>query len=96
MVLFFGKKNSKEDMTMSDYDNNFTNERDLIEHLNRGYKVEFLYDNKKCSITHTDSGISIIEFNDENSEKTYANGRQAMEYKIGKKIKGYNFRNENY
>lgn len=73
---------------MSRYDNNFFDDRDLIEHLSRGCEVEFLYHNKKYSITHIDEGISVIEYNNAESEKIYSNGRQVLEYEIeNKKIK---------
>ena len=73
---------------MPKYDNNFFDDRDLVECLSRGCEVEFLYNKKKYSITHTDTGISIIEFNNEDSEKTYADGWQALEYEIDdKKLK---------
>ncbi len=64
------------------YDNNFLDERDLVDSLNRGCEVEFLYNDKKFSITHTDEGISIIEFYNEDSEKTYADAEKALEYEI--------------
>lgn len=64
------------------YDNNFLDERDLVDSLNRGCEVEFLYNNKQFSITHTDGGISIIEFYNEDSEKTYADAEKALEYEI--------------
>lgn len=73
---------------MSTYDNNFFDARDLVECLSRGCEVEFLYNGKKYSITHTDEGVSIIEFNNENSERTYSNGLLALEYEIdNKKLK---------
>lgn len=57
------------------YDNNFSDGNDLMECLSRGCEVEFLYNGKKYSITHTDKGISIIEFYNENSEKTYTDSK---------------------
>lgn len=73
---------------MSKYDNNFYDEKDLVECLNRGCEVKFLYNGKKYSITHTDKGISVIEFNNQASEKTYATSNAALMYEIdGKKLK---------
>ena len=73
---------------MSKYDNNFFDSCDLVECLNRGCEVEFLYNDKKYSITHTNKGISITEFYNEESERTYHNALQALEYEIdGKKLK---------
>lgn len=68
-----------------DYDNNFYDERDLIDCLKRGCEVEFLYNKKKYSITHPAKGISIIEFYNENSEQIYPNAEEALEYRIGDK-----------
>lgn len=70
---------------MTEYDNNFYDEHDLVEHLNRGCEIEFLYNNKKYSITHTNQGISITEFYKENSKKTYPKAEQVLEYEIGSK-----------
>ncbi len=73
---------------MNQYDNNFINENDLVECLSRGCEIEFLYNRKKYSITHTKNGISITEFNKEDSERTFINGQEALEYKIdNKKLK---------
>lgn len=70
------------------YDNNFYDERDLVDCLNRGCEVEFLYNDKKYSITHAEEGISIIEFYNEDSEKTYSTAERALEYEIeGKMLK---------
>lgn len=70
------------------YDNNFYDERDLVDCLNRGCEVEFLYNDKKYSITHVEEGISVIEFYNEDSEKTYSTSEQALEYEIeGKMLK---------
>lgn len=71
---------------MMKYDNNFNDERDLIDCLNRGCEVEFLYNDKKYSITHVEEGISIIEFYNEDSEKTYSTAEQALEYEIEGKL----------
>ena len=68
------------------YDSNFYDERDLVDCLNRGCEVEFLYNDKKYSITHTDEGISITEFYNEDSEKTYSNAEKALEYEIDGKF----------
>ncbi len=71
---------------MSKYDNNFLSEIDMIECLERGCEVEFLYNTKKYSITHTPSDeISVIEYGNIDSEKTYSNAKDAMTYPIGDK-----------
>ena len=68
------------------FDNGFYDEHDLVDCLNRGCEIEFLYNAKKYSITHTTEGISIIEFYNENSEKTYENAKGLLEYKIDGKL----------
>ena len=71
---------------MQEYDNNFFDERDLIEALNRGCEVEFLYDNKKYSITHLeDKKIIIGEFYNLDSVEIYTDPQKAMEYEFGDK-----------
>ena len=67
------------------YDNNFYDDRDLVDCLNRGCEVEFLYNDKKYSITHTSKGISVIEFYKEDSEKTYLDAKTVLEYEIERK-----------
>ncbi len=64
------------------YDNRFYDERDLIEHLNRGCEVEFLYNGKKYSITHISEGVIIGEFYNEESEKIYPTTSEILDYKI--------------
>ena len=68
------------------FDNNFNNAYDLVDCLNRGCEVEFLYNNKKYSITHVDEGISVMEFYNEDSEKTYSDAKKVLEYKINGKL----------
>ena len=70
------------------YDNGFYDDRDLIDSLNRGCEIEFLYEGKKYSITHTGNGISIIEFYNEDSEKTYATAELLLKHNFnGKALK---------
>lgn len=74
---------------MQEYDNNFYDEQDLMEALKRGCEVEFIYNEKKYSITHLNNGEIIIgEFYNSDSESIYDDVRQVLEYKIGdKKLK---------
>ncbi len=68
---------------MESYDNNFLTECDMIDCLQRGCEVEFLYQAKKYSITHTLSNeISVIEYGNLDSEKTYQTAKEAMNYPI--------------
>ena len=68
------------------YDNNFNNAHDLVDCLKRGCEVEFLYNNKKYSITHVDEGISVMEFYNEDSEETYSDAKKVLEYEIDGKL----------
>ena len=74
---------------MRKYDNNFFDEQDLIQALKRGCEVEFLYKDKKYSITHlSNRSIIIGEFYNSDSVRISDNPKQAMEYEIGdKKLK---------
>ena len=64
------------------YDNNFYDERDLVEHLDRGCEVEFLYEGKQYSITHINKGVIIGEFYNEESERIYPITLDILNYKI--------------
>lgn len=74
---------------MQKYDNNFLDAEDLVECLSRGCEVEFIYNKKKYSITHTSEGeVAVIEFSNKDSGKIYPDGWQALEYEVAeKKIK---------
>ena len=74
---------------MQNYDNNFSCEKDMVDCLNRGCEVEFLFHEKKYSITHLEDGkILISEFYHLGSEKIYTDASQALEYEIdGKSLK---------
>lgn len=64
---------------------NFDDINELIDCLKRGCEVEFLYGGKMYSITHTEFGISITEFYNEESERTYGSVQDALEYQFGTK-----------
>ena len=74
---------------MSKYDNNFFDAEDLAECLSRGCEVEFIYNKKIYVIGHTREGeVYVAEAHNEDSERLYPDGRQALEYDVGgKKIK---------
>lgn len=68
---------------MPKYDNNFSSEPDMIECLERGCEIEFLYHKKQYSITHTPlNEISIIEYGNLESEKTYSTAKEVISYPI--------------
>lgn len=68
------------------YDNNFYDTADFLDCLKRGCEVEFIYKRKKYSITHTDSGISIMEFYNEDSEKLFETAEKCLNYEISGKF----------
>lgn len=84
-AILYLKEDKKRGLFMK-YDNNFNNVHDLVDCLNRGCEVEFLYNNKKYSITHIDEGISVMEFYNEDSEKTYSDAKKVLEYEIDGKL----------
>lgn len=60
MTIPYSNEISKgENCLMCNFDNNFFDDRDLVECLNRGCEVEFMYNDKKHSITHVNDGMSI-------------------------------------
>ena len=53
-----------------------------------GVRLNSYMPEKKYSITHTDDGISIIEFYNDDSEKTYTTAELLLQHKLnGKAIK---------
>lgn len=74
---------------MCKYDNSFLDTEDLVECLNRGCEVEFIYKDKKYFINHTSKGeVLVYEGYNEDSIKHYSDGWQALEYDIDdKKLK---------
>lgn len=65
----------------------FLNENDMIDCLKRGCEVEFTYKSKKYSIIHTlEDEISITEYNNIASERTYKTAEEAMKYPFGNKF----------
>ena len=85
MAIPYLKKDKKRGLFMK-YDNNFNNSHDLVDCLKRGCEVEFLYNNKKYSITHVNEGISVMEFYNEDSEETYSDAKKVLEYEIDGKL----------
>lgn len=85
MAILYLKKDKKGGLFMK-YDNNFNNAHDLVDCLKRGCEVEFLYNNKKYSITHVNEGISVMEFYNEDSEETYSDAKKVLEYEIDGKL----------
>lgn len=68
---------------MSKYENKFYDANDLIEALNRGCEVEFLYKNRRYSITQlTDKSMMIGECYKSGSEKICKDANQVLEFEI--------------
>ena len=60
---------------------------ELIENITRGNEIEFIYDKKKYSITHSELGIHIMEFDNYDSQIIYETCKNIGEYIInGKKL----------
>lgn len=73
---------------MTKFENSFIDEEDMKDCLDRGCEVEFVYDKKKYSITHSEGNICICEFYNEASEMIYPDASKALAYDInGKKLK---------
>ena len=70
---------------MSDYDNNFRDEDDLIQCMERGCEVEFAYKDKVYSITRPENKFVVMEAYNENSEKQFFSARAALRYDLGDK-----------
>ncbi len=64
---------------------NFTSIEDLCENVERGGEIEFMYKDRKFSITHSDEGIHLMEFYNYSSEKVFKSASEIGEYIIGKK-----------
>ena len=67
------------------YDNNFSNQEDFIDCINRGCEVEFIYKNKSYGIAQTPNGFAIYEAYNEESEKNYKSAKEMLQYPIGDK-----------
>ena len=73
---------------MAEYNDNFLDADEFIDCVSRGGEVEFIFDNKKYSITHGEYEIYVMEAYNEMSEKVYANPIAALSYPIGDKTIG--------
>lgn len=71
-----------------DTNNKFNSINEFIDNLSRGGEIEFLFNNKKYSITHIHEKICVSEQYNDSSEKFYDNPTDAVEYVIdGYKLK---------
>ena len=61
---------------------------ELYDNIFRGGEIEFTYNDKQYSITHSDEGIHVMEAYNYSSERIYQNSDEIGEYIIdGKKLK---------
>ena len=70
---------------MTEYNDNFVDADEFVDCVSRGGEVEFIFDNKKYSITHGESKIYVMEAYNEKSEKIYDNAVAVLSYHIGDK-----------
>ena len=57
---------------------------ELYDNISRGGEIEFIYNNKNYSITHSKDGIHIMEMYNYNSEVIYQHPYEVGEYFVGK------------
>jgi len=56
---------------------------EMVRDVNKGHEIEFMYNDKMYSITHYDGGISAIEFDKMDTEKTYQSAEELFkDYKL--------------
>ena len=66
----------------------FSSIDEFIDNISRGGEIEFEYENKKYSIVHSPIGIHVAEAYNEDSEKTYIQPSDVIEYRIKGKSLG--------
>lgn len=63
---------------------------ELFDSLSRGNEIEFIYKNKKYSITHSTEGIHVMEAYEYSTEKIYKLPKEVGEYSVEeKKLKDF-------
>jgi hypothetical protein len=60
----------------------FNNLDEFIDNLSRGGEIEFIYKNKKYSITHPEGKLCFIEQNNIISERIFYNIQELLKYTI--------------
>jgi hypothetical protein len=60
----------------------FESLEEFIDNLNRGGEIEFLFNEKKYSISHPEGNLTFIEQGNENSLRDFNNVNELLEYKI--------------
>ena len=57
--------------------------QEMMNDVNNGHEIEFKFNGKMYSITHYDAGISAIEYDKPDTEKTYQSAEELFEnYKL--------------
>jgi hypothetical protein len=59
---------------------------EFIDNLNRGGEIEFIYNNKRYSITHDDNELCFIEQYKNNSIKYFHNIQELLEFHLEENI----------
>jgi hypothetical protein len=76
----------------NEYDANFANAEDFVDCFNRGCELEFLYNGKHYFVTpfatETQDKMSVMDVDDENSQKIYDTPLDALSCPIGDKKLG--------
>ncbi len=62
---------------------NFKTLDELYENISRGGEIEFMYQNKMYSITHSKNNIIVMEAYNPSTEKVYENPEEVGDYRIG-------------
>ena len=57
----------------------------MFDNISRGGEVEFEYDGKQYSITHSEEGIHVMQFNNYSTEKVYKVPYEIIAYQINGK-----------
>jgi hypothetical protein len=60
----------------------FDNLEEFVDNINRGGEIEFLFHEKKYSITHTEDVIAFIEQNNESALMYFKNIDELLKHKI--------------
>jgi hypothetical protein len=72
-------------MFMDDY--NFMSEDEFIDCFSRGCEAEFMYNGKHYTITHYKRKISVMEVDNDKSERFFDTAKDALEHLVdGKRL----------
>lgn len=69
-------------LIIKEIDEKFESIEEFSENIARGGEVEFVYNNKKFSITRQNNNIYLIEIGNNQSEREFSDINQLLDYKI--------------